>query len=464
MTSPLREMAGRDRRDGHGRLLAAGSPTTSRDEIGALARAFNADGRRARGDRPRAPRPRRQREPRAAHADHRAPGRAREPRRRRRRPRPRDAAHDARPGRAARPAREAAPRPLAARSRAPCRSTVGSSRSSCCSSTRCASQQLHAPDVDDRRRASSRADLDSRRRPRARCTRSSPTSLENAVRHSPPRRHGRGARRAGPRRRDASRCIDEGPGIPEREADRVSSNASTAPTPRASSSDGGAGLGLAIARWIVDLHGGEIHPERREPHGCRMVVTCRARAEHQSEPPVRAPDRDDHTSRGTPTMALTPIDEALQADPPRRDGPRRRRRGPRERGRPHDGREWVTPKSINFMLRWARGLVCMPCRGEHLLDALERRGRWCPPGEAGCDTAFTVSIDHLGAGQRHRCGRPRAHDPACARARRRGPSDFRPPRSRVPAAGPARRCARAPRPHRGRGRPRPARRAARRSR
>ena len=24
--------------------------------------------------------------------------------------------------------------------------------------------------------------------------------------------------------------------------------------------------------WIVDLHGGDIHPERREPHGCRMVV------------------------------------------------------------------------------------------------------------------------------------------------------------------------------------------------
>src|SRR2546430_12647854 len=28
---------------------------------------------------------------------------------------------------------------------------------------------------------------------------------------------------------------------------------------------------------------------------------------------------------------------------------------------------WVTPEAINFMLRWARGLVCMPC------DAQDRK-------------------------------------------------------------------------------------------
>ena len=32
--------------------------------------------------------------------------------------------------------------------------------------------------------------------------------------------------------------------------------------------------------------------------------------------------------------------------------------------------EWVTPEAINFMLRWARGLVCMPCDAARL-DELE---------------------------------------------------------------------------------------------
>ena len=64
---------------------------------------------------------------------------------------------------------------------------------------------------------------------------------------------------------------DEGPGIPPEEAGRVFERFYRADAAR-SSSQGGAGLGLAIARWIVDLHGGSIRAEQRRPHGCRMVV------------------------------------------------------------------------------------------------------------------------------------------------------------------------------------------------
>jgi 3,4-dihydroxy 2-butanone 4-phosphate synthase/GTP cyclohydrolase II len=93
---------------------------------------------------------------------------------------------------------------------------------------------------------------------------------------------------------------------------------------------------------------------------------------------------------------LTPIDDAL----------RRIRRGEMvlvvdDEDRENEGdltlaAEWVTPEAINFMLRWARGLVCMPCDGARL-DELEI-GPMLPPGSEGCDTAFTVSIDHRSAG------------------------------------------------------------------
>ena len=57
---------------------------------------------------------------------------------------------------------------------------------------------------------------------------------------------------------------------------------------------------------------------------------------------------------------------------------------------------WVTPDAINFMLRWARGLVCMPCDSGRL-DELDM---WpmVPSDRADNDTAFTVSIDHVTAG------------------------------------------------------------------
>jgi 3,4-dihydroxy 2-butanone 4-phosphate synthase/GTP cyclohydrolase II len=57
---------------------------------------------------------------------------------------------------------------------------------------------------------------------------------------------------------------------------------------------------------------------------------------------------------------------------------------------------WVSAESVNFMLRWARGLVCMPCDAGRL-DELDL---WpmVPSDRAGNDTAFTVSIDHVTAG------------------------------------------------------------------
>jgi 3,4-dihydroxy 2-butanone 4-phosphate synthase / GTP cyclohydrolase II len=55
---------------------------------------------------------------------------------------------------------------------------------------------------------------------------------------------------------------------------------------------------------------------------------------------------------------------------------------------------WVTPEAIAFMLRHGRGLVCMPCDGPRL----DRLGIGPMVTDAGCDTAFTVSIDHAGVG------------------------------------------------------------------
>ena len=95
-------------------------------------------------------------------------------------------------------------------------------------------------------------------------------------------------------------------------------------------------------------------------------------------------------------MTLAPIDEAL----------RRIRRGEMvlvvdDEDRENEGDlqmagSWVTPEAINFMLRWARGLICMPAAA-HVLEAL-KIGPMVPPGEASCDTAFMVPIDHVDAG------------------------------------------------------------------
>jgi signal transduction histidine kinase len=100
--------------------------------------------------------------------------------------------------------------------------------------------------------------------------------VANAVRHSPA---GEVVRLVASAHTDgvAIEVLDLGPGIPAAEAQRVFERFYRADAARAAS-DGGAGLGLAIARWIVDLHGGSIRPEPNHPRGCRMVVTLPAAA------------------------------------------------------------------------------------------------------------------------------------------------------------------------------------------
>jgi signal transduction histidine kinase len=68
---------------------------------------------------------------------------------------------------------------------------------------------------------------------------------------------------------------DSGPGIPPAEAARVFERFHRVDTARAH--DGGTGFGLAIVRWIVDLHGGSVKVEEGTPSGCRMVVALPAR-------------------------------------------------------------------------------------------------------------------------------------------------------------------------------------------
>lgn len=90
--------------------------------------------------------------------------------------------------------------------------------------------------------------------------------LENAIRHSPA--GGEVRLRAGPATRVgmvAVEVTDEGPGIPPAEAEQVFERFHRG-------TDGGTGLGLAVARRIVDLHGGTIRALPGQPSGALLRV------------------------------------------------------------------------------------------------------------------------------------------------------------------------------------------------
>ena len=98
--------------------------------------------------------------------------------------------------------------------------------------------------------------------------------LTNAIRHSPAA--GEVTVRATPAGGGVQiEVSDEGTGVPAADIGRVFDRFYRADAARRSG-EGGAGLGLAIARSIVELHGGSIRAEPRVPTGLRVVFTLPA--------------------------------------------------------------------------------------------------------------------------------------------------------------------------------------------
>ncbi|MFD8527034.1 DUF4153 domain-containing protein [Streptosporangium canum] len=122
--------------------------------------------------------------------------------------------------------------------------------------------------------------------------------LDNAVRHSP---DGGVVVLAADAEGDEIRLrvTDEGPGIPPEDRARAFERFSRLDAGRAAD-DGGAGLGLAITKEIVELHGGSIHVE--EGTGCRVAVGLPGRIT-MDDPP------DSGLSTPSPPSGLRPPSE-----------------------------------------------------------------------------------------------------------------------------------------------------------
>lgn len=94
--------------------------------------------------------------------------------------------------------------------------------------------------------------------------------LENCVRYSPP------GGVVGVTAVSDGRVVrltveDEGPGLTPGEEEKIFERFYRSDASR-SGMAGGAGLGLAIARWVIDLHRGSIRAENRSSKGTRFVV------------------------------------------------------------------------------------------------------------------------------------------------------------------------------------------------
>jgi signal transduction histidine kinase len=93
--------------------------------------------------------------------------------------------------------------------------------------------------------------------------------LQNAVQHTPP--GGAVSVDVSPQRRTVSiRVTDSGTGIAERDRTRIFERFVQLDPSRRS---GGAGLGLTIAKWIAEAHGGSLTVESSGPHGSTFCVS-----------------------------------------------------------------------------------------------------------------------------------------------------------------------------------------------
>ncbi len=99
--------------------------------------------------------------------------------------------------------------------------------------------------------------------------------LDNALRHTP----AGGRVRVGVERADGVvlTVADSGPGFPDDVLDRVFERFSRADTARSRAS-GGSGLGLAVVKALVDLHGGRVEARNADTGGALVAVTLPADA------------------------------------------------------------------------------------------------------------------------------------------------------------------------------------------
>jgi heavy metal sensor kinase len=95
--------------------------------------------------------------------------------------------------------------------------------------------------------------------------------LDNAIKYTPPGGRIRISARTEPRDLVQIEIQDDGPGIPSDDRERVFGRFVRLGDDR-SRTTGGAGLGLAIVRWVIDAHRGSVRIEDADP-GCRIVMT-----------------------------------------------------------------------------------------------------------------------------------------------------------------------------------------------